>query len=406
MLKVSLKQATVNPSGPVWQAGGATRTDKARGIYSDVKVMALTLEVNQERMILTTMDTVAIEQEDVSWARSSIAKATGIKAKYVFVIATHTHSAPALKNSSKTDDVVDKEYKEFIFKELVDTAVLSANSTEEVTAYAKCGEIWGYYGNRDRKDKDGDQSAYLLTFKNMQEETIAALIDIHCHPTFLDQSWLLISADMAGALREHLAPKLGVEPMFVCGTTGDMSSRYYRTSQDYFTLENSAEAMAEIICKFENEVELDINELNIEEVQYRIQRSINLNDYATKLDLYLEQEKTETDPIEKRLLATKIRGARTIIESKEDTIDITLKTSIINLGDLQIVTFNNDPVVLFGKQIKQASPRKLCITMNHVNGEVGYLVERQDFNTGYIGNVTKALPGQAEEYIEKIIKEL
>ena len=185
-----------------------------------------------------------------------------------------------------------------------------------------------------------------------------------------------------------------------------MSSRYWRKDQSYFELENSARGIAEKVMSFETSGNLELDEISIKEVGYLIHREIDLNEWKIKLEKYLEQEKTETDPIEARLLQTKIRGARNMVNSKETLIHLVLKTAIITLGDLQVVTFNNDPVVYFGKQIKAASKAKLCITMNHVNGEVGYLVQREDFNTGYIGNVTKALPGQAEEYIEKIIEKL
>ncbi len=404
MLSVSLKQTIVNPDHPVWQAGGATRTQKARGVYSDVKVMALTLKINQKWMILTTVDATALETKDVEDLQEQISAATGIDQEAILIVATHTHSAPALKESSSTSKQVDEGYKRSVFAALVDTAVSSAQSCQEATAYAQTGELIGYYGNRDQKEKEGDQSACLLTFRDQAGKVIAALVQLHCHPTFLDQSWLMISADLAGALREALGRSLGVEPMFVCGVTGDMSSRYWRKSQDYFTLEKSAQEMADRILKFRPEKPLELNTLRIEQVEKHIHHPVNLIDLKNKLDRYLQQQKTETDPIEQRLLATKIRNARASLDSGETEIDLMWKTSIITLGDLQLVTFNNDPVVYFGKQIKAASSKKLCLTLNHVNGEVGYLVEKSDYQTGYIGNVTKALPGEAEEYIAAIVE--
>lgn len=404
MLQVSLKQSTVNPTSPIWQAGGATRTDKAKGVYSDIKCMVLALKVNHEEMLLATLDATAIPNEDIEWLKKEIHKACGLAEDRIFIAATHTHSAPALR--SNNPDQVDQTYKQWVFDTLIKTAKEAMTTREDATCSYQKGEVIGFYGNRDKKEKAGDQSVYILKFKNNQNQNIAALVNIHCHPTFLDQSMLMVSSDIAGALRKYLKEPFGVEPIFVCGVTGDMSSRYYRQGQDYFELERCGKGIADEILKFDDEQPLNLDSMEIKEVEYYIHREIDMNDYKTKLESYLKQKETETNPIELRLLATKIKGAETFIKANETTIHVDLKTSIINLGELQIVTFNNDPVVEFGKWIKQASKHKLSMTWNHLNGEVGYLVEKEDFNTGYIGNVTKALPGQAEEYIQKIIDEM
>lgn len=404
MLKVSCKQCTVNPDYPVWQAGGATRTKKALGIYNDIKVMAMAIEINESGMLMISVDATALTNEDVAGLKKQIQQRTKIREAAIFIVATHTHSAPALRSNTINSDQVDLNYKQFVFEKIIEISALAVASVEEAEAFVQQGEVWGYYGNRDDKNKAGDQTVTSIQFRNAAGNNVAVLLNLHCHPTFLDQNLLMISSDLAGVLRENLAGAYGVEPMFVCGVTGDMSSRYYRQGQDYFELERAGKGISKAILDFDKAEPLKLNEMNIQEVNYLIHREIDLGEIESKLNMYLEQKETETDPIELRLLATKIRGARNTLLENQKQIHIELKSAIITLGDLQIVTFNNDPVVKFGKQIKQASKRKCCITMNHVNGEVGYLVEKEDFNTGYIGNVTKALPGQAEEYIQKIIE--
>lgn len=406
MLKAASKSAVVTPNYPVWQAGGATRKEKAIGVYSDVKAMVLLLEINSSPLLLASIDATALDPADNEVLVQRISSTAKIDPGHIFIAATHTHSAPALRNNSNDQNVVDPEYKEHVFNTLVQLTLECSENLEEASVFYRKGEIIGYYGNRDCKDKEGDQSCVLLEFKNQAGKNIAALVNLHCHPTFLDQSRLLISADLAGALRKYLSAPLGIEPLFICGVTGDMSSRYWRKDQSYFSLEHSAQAIAEKILQFPKAEELHLDQMKMKYIEYPIHQKIDHVAWQAKLDQYLKQDETETDPIEKRLLQTKIRGARNMLRVKESTVDLLLRSAIIDLGELQIVTFNNDPVVAFGKKIKQASPKKLCITLNHVNGEVGYLVEKADFDTGYIGKVTKAEPGQAEEYIDQIIAKL
>ena len=408
MIKAALNNRIVTPDHALWQAGGATRKAKATGVYSDVKVFSLVIQVDDSKIVFTTLDTVALSDEAVDQLRNRISEATGIDYENVYVIVTHTHSAPMLKEADKDDDRVDLEYRAYVFDEAVAVSKDSAENLKDVSRVTvSTGEIYGFYGNRDSREKPGDQQGFLLKFYGKDDELVAAMVNIHCHPTFLNQSWLLISADMAGGLRKYLAKELGIEPLYASGTTGDMSSRFYRRSQDYFELERCSKGIADAILGFTDVRELDLKEIKTVQEKYIIHREQDLDEYRRKLDEALAQQPlVENDPVESRLVATKITKFRQVLKENNPIIHVELNTSIINMGDLQIVTFNNDPVVSFGKAVKNASKAKCCFTLNHCNGEVGYLVEKEDFNTGYIGNVTKALPGQAEEYIENIIKKL
>ncbi len=398
-MKVSQKIRVINPSGPVWLEGGATRKEKAIGIYSDVKTMALYLEINEKRLIFCTVDAIAFEVKDIEYLKEEISNKTKICNESIFIVATHTHSAPAVRlNENRLLENAD--HKAFIFSQVIAVCVDSLEDVVECEAYYQKKEVLGYYGNRDSIEKEGDQQVTLIRFVK-DNQIVAALFHLHVHPTFLDQNYLLVSSDIAGSLRHHMQTQIGIEPVFACGITGDMSSRFYRKDQSYFELERTGKKITQEILTAPL-VKLEINRLEMDEVIYKIRRELLMSDHYAKYESYLKQKETETNPIELRLLETKIKRTKALIDNKVTKIESDWVTNIIDFGDLCFVTFNNDPVVSFGKQIKKANQSKLCLTFSHVNGEEGYLVEKQDFNTGYIGNVTKALPGQAEEYIESI----
>ena len=121
----------------------------------------------------------------------------------------------------------------------------------------------------------------------------------------------------------------------------------------------------------------------------------------------LEDEKklsaavTEDD---KKLLWSGVRHMRRKIQS--GGINVTLRSVIFHLGDLEMITIPGELFSTFGMEIKKNFNAPMRIVWGYANYSAGYIVEKDEFGKGYESMQTPFLQGEAELYIDHLIKSL
>ena len=122
-----------------------------------------------------------------------------------------------------------------------------------------------------------------------------------------------------------------------------------------------------------------------------------------ELKRQLEGERKLTED-EKKLLWSGIRHMKRKLE--KGSVDVTLKTVIYHLGDLDVVTVPGELFSGFGLQIKAAMEAPMRIVWGYANYSAGYIVERDEYGKGYESMQTPFPQGEAELYVRQIIDDL
>ena len=110
---------------------------------------------------------------------------------------------------------------------------------------------------------------------------------------------------------------------------------------------------------------------------------------------------TEDD---KKLLWSGVRHMRRKIQS--GGINVTLRSVIFHLGDLEIITIPGELFSTFGMEIKKNFNAPMRIIWGYANYSAGYIVEKDEFGKGYESMQTPFLQGEAELYVDHLIKSL
>lgn len=110
---------------------------------------------------------------------------------------------------------------------------------------------------------------------------------------------------------------------------------------------------------------------------------------------------TEDD---KKLLWSGVRHMRRKIQS--GGINVTLRSVIFHLGDLEMITIPGELFSTFGMEIKKNFNAPMRIVWGYANYSAGYIVEKDEFGKGYESMQTPFLQGEAELYVDHLIKSL
>lgn len=98
---------------------------------------------------------------------------------------------------------------------------------------------------------------------------------------------------------------------------------------------------------------------------------------------------------EKKLLWSGIRHLKE--KEKKGGVDVTLKSQIFHLGELDMVTVPGELFSTFGLRLKEHMKGKMGIVWGYANYSAGYIVEKDEFGKGYESMSTPFPPGEAEK---------
>ena len=153
-----------------------------------------------------------------------------------------------------------------------------------------------------------------------------------------------------------------------------------------------------------DEQAMELKPVAVKTSQYTVRHSYDTE--ALKAQL-LEDERKLAAAVtedEKKLLWSGIRHMKRRLE--KGGVDVTLKTVIYHLGDLDVVTVPGELFSTFGLQIKAAMEAPMRILWGYANYSAGYIVERDEYGKGYESMQTPFPQGEAELYVRQIIDDL
>lgn len=403
MFNFASRKASISPEKPQYLSGHAQRDGKSTGIHDDIETVCYWIEVNGKSLCWIEVDVIKTDFETTNKIKKRISKQMSIPEDNIIICAGHTHTAPLVDHLSISPKV-DEEYCDFMVDTIVGNAIKAHENQELVSASFAQGEVEGYYGNRNDFKREGFQSVYIIKLVNQDGKLVGTIINTSVHPTVLSPETYEITADLIGAMRRKFEAFFSAPCLLVNGVTGDMSTKYYRKGNDFAELERISEGIVNKVVQFSDYVELDINTVETKSFSYVVDYQHDVKTYNKLIEGHTKKLETEENYDERKWLLSQLGNFKRRVANPKVHFDI--RTTIVNLGDLELVVIPGDPVTFFGKQIIRSSNKKLCLPLCHGNGECTYIIEAWEFGKGHSGFATQLKKGQAEEYVAKIINNL
>ena len=407
MLEVAKSSRAITPAGSVPIAGHAMRTESSTGVHDELEVHVLLLNLEDTKCCFINADVIGVGFDFARRVQATVHELLGIDPALTIFSVTHTHTGPYFGLSAMTGTKTEAEaqYEDEVLDKTIEAVLDAAKHFVPFSdVVVRQGEVKGFYGNRNGLDKPGDEVITVLEFRDENGKTVAAFVNMSCHSTIMNPLETRLSADMLGNVRRELAPYLGVVPLMSNGNAGDLSNRLYRHGNDFNELKRVTSGIAAHIAGFHDGASLCLTPVRYHEVGFEVDYDTDKEALTEALAKLERQLSFATEFEARKWLLSEISGTRRKLA--QDHVHVCLNSTILRLGDLELVIVPCELASAFGRQIKRSSNAKLCLVWGYANGCSTYVVEASEFNGGHDGISTRLLRGQAEEYVARLIQNL
>ncbi|MBQ3252465.1 MAG: hypothetical protein IJB02_04410 [Oscillospiraceae bacterium] len=242
-LQTGFGRASIMPEASVPLAGGDWTKRYSTGEMDDLSITCVALHQQEKTILLYSMDLITATDNFVDLTKATVSKATGVPQENILMNATHTHSAPAIRNDF--DGVV--EYRGLFFKaavqaatdaiaDLAATEVYYGSTMTEGMAFVRhyllsdgsyAGSNFGNFKNGEILDHSTEADGELQLVKLMRKDKKDILLmSFPAHATFNGGSaQTKLSADFPGITRAYVEEHADVLAAYFIGAAGDQISR-------------------------------------------------------------------------------------------------------------------------------------------------------------------------------------
>ncbi|MDK2980327.1 MAG: hypothetical protein PWQ55_674 [Chloroflexota bacterium] len=274
MLTIAAVEVDITPPVGVEMAGYGARLKASQGIHDPLKSQILMLSLDGQKVILVSMDVVALQAPFVKRLRTAIREKIDITADHIMIACSHTHSGPQGFNVGNLiqDEKANETLQEITCQKIAGGSLWAQNRLQPATLSLGHSLLNGLGLNRNDPQKGAaDQRVTVLRADDAQGKPIVVLFNYGCHATVMGADNLLISADYPGAARQLLKDIFpGAVFMFTNSAAGDISTRFTRRSATFDEVARFGQIMAAGVLEAMNVAEpieaacLDVSTMGVE----------------------------------------------------------------------------------------------------------------------------------------------
>jgi hypothetical protein len=414
-VKIGVGSRIITPTEPAFLGGYLNRMEyKSIGINDDLYVNILYLKTDNCNFLFISYDLLGVDKYYCKKVKKLIHETYNILPENILISAIHTHSAPegfprnVRKGLFTNMYYVDKNYEKFVIEKTREAVHDSVNSLEEVLAFASKGKSKGLYENRTQKGKLYDDDIFIIRFENKIRQTIGAIVNFSCHPTVLGEENYYISADFIGYMRKVLSKYLdNCVVISLNGSAGDVSTRFTRLSQSFQEAKRIGEELAnQFLRSLKESKKIELNNLKRKDIAFKFEKKADLNNADIEKQIMELREKIEklVDNGDKRKIEVQLQVLENIHElNKFELKKVEVKISIIDIGELRIVSIPGELFSELGLKIKNCS-NKLTLIAGYSEDYIGYIIPEKEYQeSGYESLVTLLPRGGSEKIMNSIL---
>ena len=421
MIKVGASKIDITPSFNVPLGGYLGRTSLSSGVHDPLYARSLVIDNGEKIVVMISLDLLAVDKIMTEEIREDIEEITRIDRENIMVAATHTHAGP------------DGIFKDPIFISLLspDEKLISSIKTgvkqsvlnalkKKKKAEVRVGKIIVEGASANRRVKNGpvDKQLISMRFDDNYGKMISAIINFACHPTVLDASNLLLSADYpayATSLIEKV--KNNSVTLFLNGAAGDISTRYVRCEASFKEAErigNIVGSYGLISLKTSNKIEVNeirVDKRNVDVCVRRFPSDEEINQMIirakTMYDTLMKSKASSADLRKATVIYETLKNMKNYIDKLKPLEGKTIKIEVqafVFEDNVAIVSIPGEMFTELGIKVKENSPFETTIISGYTNGYVGYIPAPETYKSlSYESTVTIIEKESCEKIYETVI---
>jgi len=408
MIKVATSTRHVTPLESCFMGGYGMRRQKSEGVLDDLKCTAVLLEIEGAPIVMCDVEILMITTEIVAAVKERLQQEYGIQPEMVTIATTHTHAGPEIRSErlpmfdEESDDGFWRRYQDFLKEKIYSTiADCFETGLVEVKAWYRTVKIEGLYGNRNGIGKPEDKDVTLIVFKD-EDNVLAAIVNISCHPTVLGAQNLHISGDLLGYISRGVKDRLGVYPLMMQGASGDMSNRNYRQGHDAQELTRTGEGILAQLFASQELAPLNLSKPVVEPYHWEISYPVDKEALRSLQAQIRQQMAAEVNYDKHKILLSSDYAID--LKLKKEEITARFDAAIIRLGDVEICKQPGELFSRFGMKIKAASKAKLPLIWGYADDYGGYLADEGEYGKTYESIMSPMPKGASEEITDDLVR--
>jgi len=340
----------ITPRTPCFLAGYAGRDHEHESVHDPISLRAFYVRGSNDDALVISADILWFSDAMMERMLPVLERELGIPPHQVFVVGTHTHSAPNTRHQANA------AWVQMVEAQVIAASALAQSRLQDVTLYGATGA--SKIGvNRRQQLPDGkiilgeypdgpiDREVILIEARNEAGEAVGRLGNFACHGTMLSQRNYQLSGDWPGLAAAKLEHGGGSPFLFLNGGCANIAPL------------NDRQAIFEPVEALSSEFVNDVNGM--------VDGMTLLGDDDTVgglvLDIYLPRKLRDVEEGMGRLCKVQIQGVR--------------------IGSLRIVGFPGEVFTQTAMAVKESHPTTMvCSYM--AGSSAGYVPVVEAYDTG------------------------
>lgn len=395
--QAGIARVDISPPKEVDLGGYAARLPGNLGVHDPVFIHSLFIEDGRECIAFLVCDVLGFHIDDVFIIRQTIAAEMEIPPHNIFLIATHSHSAPATLPGNGLG-TVHRDYFRWLKNKMVQSVHLARQNLHPVEIGFTTTQT-DIAVNRRGKTPEGsielvpdptgpvDHQVSILTIKKQGKVHPWIVVFVTgCHPTVLGPENRWVSSDFPGTARKFLEDQLGNEiiAIFINGAAGNVNPI---ERGDFSSVEKLGKRLGEQVLKaLETNMELlPAKIMTISDTLiWPFAGHPTLDRCEGWVKHYQQLLATAPGAKERRIFEAGLQWARQLyssLQQKKVLPHVFAPVQMVLMGRLALLSIPAEVFVQTSVAIREKAPLP-TIVMGYANGNFGYLPPRDEIKKG------------------------
>ena len=236
----SFKKINIEAPFATTQCGHSVQTELVYEHKDHQFARVMGFKDNNKHLIHISLDQLCFSLENRNILLKRLKKHYNNDNLILITSATHTHYANSARDDRYIEYLLNTLYEGIVSMEYEEKNNITTSWDKVHTKACGKSRISGY--------ETGYEFLCLLRFYENENNFLTVVFN-NCHPTTLNATVPYFSSEYPGATLKLLEDDYpDIDFSFIMGASGDISSRFVRSGQDY-------DAMMEIACNFKKEID-------------------------------------------------------------------------------------------------------------------------------------------------------